>query len=249
MELGAGDGCRQASPCELHMPRAATVDIQISAEYVVNAIRVMHKRAGKKISIVGHSQGGMIGRWAMKYWPDTRKMVDDYVGLVASNHGTTYAALPCSMPGGCAAAIWQQNAGSKFITAINTGPETWPGVSYTEIVTVYDEIVGPSTSGFLTPGPNVTNTTVQAICPLETADHFAMAYDNAAWLVGIDALTHLGPARLSRVSRATCGRLTMPSVNLATFSLDLAAAMAVVVQSSLTAERFPAEPALRAYAR
>jgi triacylglycerol lipase len=42
------------------------------------------------------------------------------------------------------------------------------------------------------------------VCPTEVVDHFGMAYDNAAWLIGLDALTHAGPARLARVSTATC---------------------------------------------
>ncbi len=34
--------------------------------------------------MVTHSQGGMIGRWATRFWPDTRQMVDDIVGLAPS---------------------------------------------------------------------------------------------------------------------------------------------------------------------
>jgi pimeloyl-ACP methyl ester carboxylesterase len=62
--------------CLLTMPNRATGDIQISAEYVVYAIRTMHRRSGHKIDIIGHSQGGMIGRWATRFWPDTRPMID-----------------------------------------------------------------------------------------------------------------------------------------------------------------------------
>lgn len=235
--------------CDLDSPDGATGDIQVSAEYVVNAIRSMHTRAGKKISIVGHSQGGMVGRWALKYWPDTRAMVDDYVGLASSNHGSTSANFLCGLPGGCSAANWQQSANSMFLTALNTGAETWPGISYTVIATQYDEIVAPATAGFLKPASNVTNTTVQDICPLEFVDHFGMAYDNAAWLVGIYALTHIGPANTSRVDRSTCGIPTMPSVNPLSFALDAAAAMAVTAQNSAAAKSLPAEPALRSYAR
>ena len=235
--------------CELDSPNGGTGDIQISAEYVVNAIRTMHKRAGKKISIVGHSQGGMIGRWALKYWPDTRAMVSDYVGLASSNHGSTSGNFSCSLQGGCSAATWQQSASSHFLTALNKGPETWPGISYTVIATRYDEIVAPPTAGFLKPAANVTNTTVQDICPLEFVEHFGMAYDNAAWLVGIDALTHAGPAKVSRVNRSTCGIPTMPAVDPATFALDAIAAMAVTVKNSTAAKSLPAEPALRRYAR
>ena len=235
--------------CELDSPRGGTGDIQVSAEYVVNAIRVMHQRAGRKISIVGHSQGGMVGRWSLKYWPDTRAMVDDYVGLASSNHGSTSGNSSCALQRGCSAATWQQSAGSRFLTALNSGPETFPGISYTVIATRYDEIVAPATAGFLRPAANVTNTTAQDICPLEIVEHFGMAYDNAAWLVGIDALTHRGPAKVSRVPRATCGMPTMPAVNVATFAVDAAAAMAVTAQNTMGAESLPAEPPLRPYAR
>ena len=30
----------------------------------------------------------MIPRWALRFWPDTRVMVDHVVGLSPSNHGT-----------------------------------------------------------------------------------------------------------------------------------------------------------------
>ena len=182
--------------CDLDSPNGATGDIQVSAEYVVNAIRTMHTRAGKKISIVGHSQGGMVGRWAL-----------------------------------------------------NTGPETWPGISCTVIATKYDEIGAPATAGFLKSARNVTNTTVQDICPAEFVEHFGMAYDNAAWLVGIDALTHTGPAKLSRINRSTCGIPTMPSVDPSTFAPNTVAALAVTARNSAVAKNLPTEPALRSYAR
>jgi pimeloyl-ACP methyl ester carboxylesterase len=73
--------------CLLTKPHRAAGDIQISAEYVVYAIRTMHRRSGRKVDIIGHSQGGMIGRWATRFWPDTRPMVDDIVRLAPSNPG------------------------------------------------------------------------------------------------------------------------------------------------------------------
>jgi hypothetical protein len=39
-------------------------DIQVAAEYVVNALRTMHAQTGGKVEYVGYSQGGMVGRWA-----------------------------------------------------------------------------------------------------------------------------------------------------------------------------------------
>ncbi len=86
--------------CAVDIPDHATSDIQIAGEYVVAAIREVHRRAGRKVSLIGHSQGGMLPRWALRFWPDTRAMVDDVIGFAPSNHGTTQAQCstedPCS---------------------------------------------------------------------------------------------------------------------------------------------------------
>jgi triacylglycerol lipase len=79
-------------------------------------------------------------------------------------------------------------------------------------------------------------------------EHFGMAYDNAAWWLGMDAFTHPGPTSLSRVSTATCGWPFMPAVNPLTFPTDAAAALAQTATSTAAAAILPAEPALRCYA-
>ena len=48
--------------CAVTLPGYAMGDIQVSAEYVVAALRRMHADAGRRVSIIGYSQGGMIGR-------------------------------------------------------------------------------------------------------------------------------------------------------------------------------------------
>jgi len=49
--------------CQIDLPDHATGDVQVNGEYVVFAIRTMFQRAGRKIAIIGHSQGGMVPRW------------------------------------------------------------------------------------------------------------------------------------------------------------------------------------------
>ena len=240
-------GKRSWAYCNIDLPNSGTSDIQASAEYVTFAIRTLHASAGRPVSIVGHSQGGMIGRWSLKYWPDTRSMVDDYVGLASSNHGSAVLKGRCKF-GICAAADWQQSTGSNFLTALNSGAETWPEVDYTTIRTNLDELVRPLSGVALTPGPNVTNTAVQKLCPLEFVEHFGMAYDSAAWLIGLDALTHEGPAVLSRVPRK-CNTPFMPGVVVAQFPADAAAALAATARAMATAKTLKQEPALRDYAQ
>ena len=238
--------------CEIALPDNGNGDIQVAAEYVVRAIRTVSERAGgRRIDVVGHSQGGMITRWALKFWPDTRAKVGDLIGLASSNNGTLGFNVLCAARL-CSAANWQQRRGSQFLTALNRGPNTWPGISYTQIATVYDELAVPYTTPYL-PVPSgsnqVVNTTVQAVCPLEVVDHVGIVYSNAAWLIALDALTHRGPADLNRISRATCGRLAMPGVNPGALPLAIAKGIALTAQTSLTTPQLHAEPPLRRYAR
>ena len=81
--------------CLLTLPQDATGDIQRSGQYVVNAVRTMHLQSGKQVDVLGWSQGGMVPRWALRFWPDTRTLVDDVIGLSPSNHGTIDADASC----------------------------------------------------------------------------------------------------------------------------------------------------------
>ena len=54
----------------------------------MSAGRRVHALARRRIAVMGHSQGGMSMRWALRFWPDTRRMVADVIGFSGSNHGT-----------------------------------------------------------------------------------------------------------------------------------------------------------------
>jgi pimeloyl-ACP methyl ester carboxylesterase len=56
--------------CTVRLPDLALNDIQTAAEYVVHAIRAIAVKSGKKVDVVGYSQGGLEPRWAVKYWLD-----------------------------------------------------------------------------------------------------------------------------------------------------------------------------------
>src|SRR3546814_8807424 len=53
--------------------------MQVSAEYVVNALRRIRADSGRKVAMIGHSQGVTVPRWALKWWPSARDAVDDFV--------------------------------------------------------------------------------------------------------------------------------------------------------------------------
>ncbi len=202
--------------CAVTMPFHTLGDIQTAGEYLVHAIRAEHAMAHRRIAILGHSQGGMSMRWALRFWPDTRAMVDDVIGLAPDNHGTILVSPVCR-PGitTCMAAQWQQSSSSAFIAALNSGSETFAGISYTNIFSRTDEVVVPHSSSALQPGPGrVTTVATQQICPLDVDEHLLLGtVDPAAYGLVMDALNHAGPAVPSRVSRAVCLRLYQPGVN------------------------------------
>jgi triacylglycerol esterase/lipase EstA (alpha/beta hydrolase family) len=203
--------------CAVTLPEFANDDIQVNGEYVVYAIRTMHARAGRRISILGHSQGGMLPRWALRWWPDTRPMVDDVVGFAPSNHGTTQAKFVCM--NGCSPADWQQMDTSHFIAALNSYQETFPGISYTDVYTHTDEVVEPNmnsngSSSLHGGGGEIANVAVQDICPADPTEHNGLGtYDAVAYALAIDALTHDGPANPARISPTVCAQPFMPGVN------------------------------------
>jgi triacylglycerol esterase/lipase EstA (alpha/beta hydrolase family) len=235
--------------CALTFPADGNNDIQLNGEYVVYAIRTMAARAGRRIAIIGHSQGGMVPRWALRWWPDTRSMVDDVIGFAGTNHGTTMAHANC--PRGCIPADAQQASDSQFIKALNSGQETFPGISYTEVFTHFDEEVQPnqegdSTSSLHGGGGSITNVSVQDICPSDTVEHLGIGtYDSAAYALASDALDHAGAADPSRVSRRVCSQPLMPGIDPVTFPANSArAAFDVETSSGDTVTR---EPPLACY--
>lgn len=241
--------------CTVELPRSATGDIQVAAEYVVHALRTMSSPARPEgTDVVGYSQGGMIGRWALRFWPDTRDLVDDLVGLAPSNHGTLDADVLCAGTP-CAPAIHQQALASDFLAALNDGPETVAGVDYTVAYTLTDEIVVPNLvpprSSPLRDGEGATsNVAVQQVCPGHVADHLTLGtLDAVGYAIALDALDADGPADPERLDRAVCLAPFMPGVDPSTLAADLAGFTAAVATGVGTAETTAAEPPLAAYAR
>lgn len=62
-----------------------------------------------------------------------------------------------------------------------------PGITYTNIVTKYDQLVVPYTSGI---EPGMTNIIVQDQCPLDFSDHFEIVADPVG---AADVLNALDP--------------------------------------------------------
>ncbi len=156
--------------------------------------RVLKATRARRVSLVGHSQGGMMPRYYLKFLGGTR-YVDDLIGLSPSNHGTT---LPVAGPVGKYAdcpACSQQVVVSAFLRRLNAGDQTPGPVSYTVIETSHDEIVTPYQSAFLpAEGGRVTNILLQHDCPADPAEHVTIPYDPVAIQWVLNALNRRGPA-------------------------------------------------------
>jgi hypothetical protein len=233
--------------CAVDLPDHATQDVQVNGEYVVNAIRTMYARAGRPIAIIGHSQGGMVPRWALRFWPDTRAMVDDVIGFAPSNHGTTQA----SCTDACSPADWQQSDESHFIQALNSYAETWAGISYTNIYTHTDEVVRPNhddhgSSSLHTGAGRIANIATQDVCPADPYEHLLVGLvDPVAYALAIDALDHDGPADRARIPLTVCAQVFQPGINPLTAPADGAAALQDY--SGYKAHEVSAEPPLACY--
>ena len=153
--------------------------------------RVLKATGARKVSLVGHSQGGMMPRYFIKFLGGA-KDVDDLVGLAPSNHGTTIPVAPLAGPG-CRSCL-QQVAGSEFLKRLNVGDQTPGDVSYTVVETNHDEVVTPYTSAFLPAGPRTTNVLLQDDCPADATEHVSIIYDPAALQWIENALGRPGPA-------------------------------------------------------
>lgn len=139
---------------------------------------VLAATGAAKADLVGHSQGGMMPRYYLKFLGGAAK-VNALVGIAPNNHGTTLAGLTNLLPyfpgaedllTAATPALAQQVVGSEFMTKLNAGGDTVPGVRYTVIATKYDEVVTPWRSQFLN-GPDVKNVLIQDKCAVDLSEH------------------------------------------------------------------------------
>jgi triacylglycerol esterase/lipase EstA (alpha/beta hydrolase family) len=166
-----------------------------AAELATFVDGVLGATGASQVDMVGHSQGGMLPRYYMKFDGGAAK-VHTLVGLAPASHGTTLdgigslaSALPlASTIAGLACPVCGDlAAGSDAMQRLNAGGETLPGVAYTVIATIDDLAVTPYTSAFLS-GPGVKNIVLQHQCILDATDHVAMVYDHIALRDVLNAL-------------------------------------------------------------
>jgi triacylglycerol lipase len=164
--------------------------------------QVLAATGASKVDIVGHSEGSLMPNYYVRFMGGAAK-VDRYVGLTTLWDGTQLGGLSyvasVGDPLGLTPLVYglvnvfcescpQFLHGSDFIEQMNAGGVAHPAVTYTNIVTQYDELVIPYTSGLMPGGPNVTNHVVQDHCQTDLAEHLTVAFDPVATTLILNAL-------------------------------------------------------------
>ncbi|HEX7306193.1 lipase [Lentzea sp.] len=234
--------------CAVALPGRSVGDVQVSAEYVVHAIRYARAVSRGRIAVVGHSQGGVSARFALRFWPDTRAMVADYVGLAAVNHGSDQNDVLYPDGNGPAFAL-QLKTTAKFIEATNSRQETFAGISYTSLSTTHDQFVTPAgTTDVHGPAGRVANISLQDVCPHNASDHITIGTSDAlAYALAMNAITRPGPANPREIPASLCSQQNMPGVDPDTVADDLTAFLKKATDVIAAAPVSATEPALKPY--
>jgi len=165
---------------------------------------VLDATGAEKVDLIGHSEGTVISQYYMRFLGGGAK-VAKAVGLAGAYEGTTFwgtmslvdviarlpfgigARLIAGLDGVCGSCR-QLIAGSEFLAHLDEGgANAVEGVDYTLIVSRYDELVTPYTSGTLG-GSNAKNLVVQDGCPMDFAEHGAVAWTPRAARMVLNAL-------------------------------------------------------------
>jgi triacylglycerol lipase len=188
---------------------------QSAAELGAFVDRVLAATGAAKVDIVGHSQGTLMPNYYVKFLGGATK-VDKYVSLASLWHGTNtlgaaqlaklaaaYGFDPVSpIVKKYCDACFEMFTGSPFMQKMRAGGVAVPGVTYTNIVTRYDELVAPYTSGI---EPGMRNIVLQNQCALDFSDHLEIVADPIA---AVDVLNALDPAH----PRPVPCRLVLPAL-------------------------------------
>lgn len=183
-----------------NFPIQAIGDIRASGvELAAEVDRVLALTGAPKVILIGHSQGG--GILPVYYVNELggADKVSQVIGIAPSNHGTDFNQLTgfqsipilgqllVGIADAIAPALFQQGVGSAFQHEVYGNGDTRPGVLYTTISSVDDEVVTPYTQQALL-GPNVTNVVLQDRYPGLVLGHANIFTSPQAMAAVLDAL-------------------------------------------------------------
>lgn len=146
---------------------------QLIADFIVS---VKTASGREKVTLVGHSQGGLIGFYYLKILNGAQH-VDRFVALAPSVNGTSIAKTPDRTQVEYCVACADQHPRSALLQKLKEGNITVPGVNYSVLVTQNDQVVLPVEKQFVKE-PGVQNLYVQDYFPRKRVSHSGMLYDD-----------------------------------------------------------------------
>ncbi|MDJ0424063.1 alpha/beta fold hydrolase [Dietzia kunjamensis] len=147
--------------------------------------RVLASTGAEQVDLIGHSQGTLVSGLVAKVGrPGKVNTVAAIAPLWHGSRGTGSGAIGTALASGdrgraveIAPSLGQMAAGSEALELLWSGGTPYaPGVTYLNLVTRYDQLVRPYTSGVVE-GPRATNITIQDGCEQNRAEHLAIASD------------------------------------------------------------------------
>ncbi|HET7719991.1 MAG TPA: alpha/beta fold hydrolase [Acidimicrobiales bacterium] len=171
------------------LPGLGTGDIRESARALNRFADGIRSQTGAaRVDLVGHSQGGLVGRAYIKYEGGATE-VDSLVSLGTPHYGTSLANIARFFSLGTCVGILschQMATGSSFLNDLNAGDDTVGNVRYTNIYTSFDEVVFPVTNATMQDG--ATNVRVQSQCWARVVGHLGLIVDGTVYSGVSDAL-------------------------------------------------------------
>jgi triacylglycerol lipase len=238
--------------CYVDYPDFTTADIQDSVQYLVFGVRKMARIAGRPVAVYGISQGALLPRVALTYWPRLGRKVTDVIAVAGTQHGTTFDPAPlCSSDDLCPPAVWQQAANSNFLKALNRQPDESPGkTGWTTVRTLDDEVVQPQTGEHPTSAlKGAANLVIQEVCPGRDTSHAGAVYDSVSFAALVDAVGHRGPARASRLPDGVCSHKYATGLDEDATDAVLAASLGVLLGRVAIVPKVAREPRVRGWVK
>lgn len=167
------------------LPNLGLTDVHDSSAGLASLVDSVRTSTGApKVSLVGHSQGGLVARDYVKTRGGSTK-VDKIISLGAPHYGTAIANIAAFLGfGNCIGivACQQMAIGSSYLSGLNAGDDSIGDVKYTNIASKLDEVVNPYTTSFLNSSDgNITNVAVQSKCWARVVGHVGLILDGTVY--------------------------------------------------------------------
>jgi len=171
--------------------------------------RVFAATGASEVDLVGHSEGTVMPRVYLERLGGAAE-VKRFIALTPLWRGTEVGGFAMlrdllgplglsdpviNLVAGLCGSCPQFLRGSPFLNDLNADGEAIPGVEHTNIVTRYDALVVPYTSGIMRDGG--TNIVLQQVCPADLSEHATVAFDPVVTQLFLNALDpeHATPVR------------------------------------------------------